>query len=303
MRSDPQRRLTAVARHQHGLFTVRQAVGAGFARTTIARRLDDGEWGRVERHVLRGLPAPALSWRQRAMGRVLATGGVVSHHAAGAMYGLLDEPPVIEITVHRSARTASHVSVHSTLDLQPCDITSVDAIPTTSPVRTLLDLGTVLPRGTFEDVLDAALFRRLVSPRHLASRATELWTPRRAGCAVVLELLDARSPQAANVASTWEARVLRALRSLRFPEPRCNHPVVVGGRRRVIDFAWPEHRVLLEFDGFAFHSSRRAFDDDRTRQNDLVDAGWRPFRVTANAFASGSRRALAPLARALGLDW
>ena len=69
-----------------------------------------------------------------------------------------------------------------------------------------------------------------------------------------------------------------------------NHPVVVGGRRRVIDFAWPDHGVAVEFDGFEAHSSRRVFDDDRVRQNDLVDEGWRVYRLTATMLDRSATR-------------
>src|SRR5262249_11196595 len=149
---------------------------------------------------------------------------------------------------------------------------------------TLIDLAGVLPRDEFADVLDAALTRRLVSARALGERAVELWAPRRSGCAVVLALLKERDPSV-DLRSVWEARVLRAMHKAGLRETRCNLAVIVGGRRRVIDFAWPDEKVAVEFDGYAHHSSRRAFDDDRARQNDFVDAGWRVFRLTATAMA------------------
>jgi very-short-patch-repair endonuclease len=55
----------------------------------------------------------------------------------------------------------------------------------------------------------------------------------------------------------------------------------VGGRVRYLDVAWLEAKVAIEFDGFVPHSTRRVFDDDRVRQNDLVADGWTVFRVTA----------------------
>jgi very-short-patch-repair endonuclease len=64
------------------------------------------------------------------------------------------------------------------------------------------------------------------------------------------------------------------------PDPRINYPVRVGGRRRYLDLAWPEAKVAVEFDGFVPHSTRRVFDDDRARHNDLVDDDWTVFHVT-----------------------
>ena len=300
-------RVAVHARRQHGLFTVRQALDAGYSSNLLSRRLRAHDWEEVEHRVLRVLPAGPLTWHQRLCARTLATGGAASCRGAAMLHGLLharrgEEVPT-DVIVHRSARTASHMQVHSTLDLPDTDLMVVDGIRVTTPIRTLLDLGAVIGRDRFEDVLDLALMRRLVTPERLAQRAVELWAPRRSGCALVLGLLEARSPGSMKVASLWEARMLREILKVGLPEPSCNHPVIVGGRRRYIDFAWPGAKVAVEFDGFEFHSSRRTFDDDRARQNDLVDADWRVFRLTATVLASSSRRALAPVARALGFNW
>ena len=59
-------------------------------------------------------------------------------------------------------------------------------------------------------------------------------------------------------------------------------------------------KVAVEFDGFVPHSTRRVFDDDRVRQNDLVDDDWLLFRLTKTALEADARRAFDPIARALG---
>jgi hypothetical protein len=48
------------------------------------------------------------------------------------------------------------------------------------------------------------------------------------------------------------------------------------------------------------HSNRRTFDDDRVRQNDLVDDDWRVFRITSTALRRSASAALAPVLRAIG---
>ncbi|HEX5587270.1 MAG TPA: hypothetical protein VFZ17_08185 [Acidimicrobiia bacterium] len=154
----------------------------------------------------------------------------------------------------------------------------------------------------FHDILDAALVRGIVVPSRLRARAQALWTPRRRGCSIVLRALGERAGAIGDVRNIWEARVIRALRAAGFPEPCCNHPVFVGGRRRYLDFAWPRQMVAVEFDGFEPHSRRQVFDDDRVRQNDLVDAGWIVFRLTATSLGGNSERALQPIARSLGID-
>ncbi len=150
------------------------------------------------------------------------------------------------------------------------------------------------------DLVDAAIVRGLATPRRLARRATELWAPRRRGCAIVLRALETAHPELWRARNDWEALVLRTLRRVGAPEPKPNFPVFVGGQPRVIDFAWPEANVALEFDGFVPHSNRRTFDDDRVRQNDLVDDDWRVYRITSTALRRSASAALAPVLRAIG---
>lgn len=60
--------------------------------------------------------------------------------------------------------------------------------------------------------------------------------------------------------------------------------VVTDSRGAVVgrvDLAFPEHRIAIEYDGWAAHQRGDAFRRDRQRQNALVAAGWRVLRFTA----------------------
>jgi very-short-patch-repair endonuclease len=200
--------------------------------------------------------------------------------------------------VVRERRTKQRAPAPSTDSLPEQDLTVVDGIPCTTVARTLVDVGGLMPRARFEDVLDTALVRGLVTAAVLRSRATDLWAPRRNGCAIVLELLDARDGGLRRAANVWEAKVLRVVRRLGLPRPEVNHRIEVAGRVRYLDLAWPDVKVAVEFDGFVPHSTRRVFDDDRARQNDLVADGWTVFRVTA-AMLSDVERTFGPIAAAI----
>jgi hypothetical protein len=226
-----------VARRQHGLFTLTQALGGGTSRSTVRRRLASGQWLEVDTRVYCIATGTALDWRAVLMARVLATNGWASHQSAASLLGLVEPSEVPVVTVLSSARTAARPGIRSTSCLLPIDRTSVDGIPATTPARTLLDLAMVMPLSRFCDVLDLALVRRVVLPSRLRARAEALRTPRRRGCAVVLKALEEREQVNGEVRNVWEARVLRELRALRIPQPSCNHLVRVGGRRRYIDFA------------------------------------------------------------------
>ena len=172
-------------------------------------------------------------------------------------------------------------------------------VPVTTVARTLVDLGAELPPKEFEELVDRAVLLHRVRPEHLEMRARELWTPRRPGCARTLEVVRSRHPDLAAARSEWEAKVLTLARRHGLPDPVPNLEVVVGGRRRFVDVAWPGVKVGVEFDGYVWHATRRAFDDDRSRQNDFVATGWRLFRLTSTALTRDAAGAFAPVVRAV----
>ena len=47
-----------------------------------------------------------------------------------------------------------------------------------------------------------------------------------------------------------------------------------------MDFCWVAERLVVEADGFAFHSDRAAYRKDRERMNALERLGWRVLRFT-----------------------
>jgi very-short-patch-repair endonuclease len=189
--------------------------------------------------------------------------------------------------------------VRTTRELDRVDRTTIECIPTTSPVRTLIDIAAVMPFAEYEDTLDLALVTGVVRMRPLEARARALWTPARPGCATVLHLLESRSVDVMRTRNKWEARVLRQLETAGAAPPRVNFRLRSGGQNRQIDLAWPDLKVAVEFDGFVPHSSRRVFDDDRARQNALVAEGWRVFRLTKTALERDTRTAFAPILAAV----
>ena len=89
-------------------------------------------------------------------------------------------------------------------------------------------------------------------------------------------LLAQRSPGEAVLDSTLETRFLRLLRGARLPLPEPGYEV--GPYR--LDFAYPEIRLGIELDGYAFHSSKVAWERDLRRQNELLALGWILLRFT-----------------------
>ncbi len=48
----------------------------------------------------------------------------------------------------------------------------------------------------------------------------------------------------------------------------------------MVDLAWPAHRLIVEFDGWQTHHTRKAFETDRRRDQRLTAAGFRVIRIT-----------------------
>ena len=74
-------------------------------------------------------------------------------------------------------------------------------------------------------------------------------------------------PEAELTRSEAERRLLELIRAARLPEPEVN--VRVG--RHAVDFLWREHNLVVEVDGYAFHSSRRA-----SSVTAAATSTWRP---------------------------
>jgi very-short-patch-repair endonuclease len=65
------------------------------------------------------------------------------------------------------------------------------------------------------------------------------------------------------------------------PLPALQHVVRHGGVfLGRADLAWPERKVLVEFDGDV-HRDRKVFVNDLRRQNAIIAAGWTVLRFTS----------------------
>ena len=79
----------------------------------------------------------------------------------------------------------------------------------------------------------------------------------------------------------FERRLLTALRAAGLPRPRPQFVVILpGGRRAVLDYAYPDWLLALEADSYRHHSSRTDWVDDRVRNRWLTAMGWRVLPVT-----------------------
>lgn len=185
-----------------------------------------------------------------------------------------DLRPHVAVGRNRSRADQAGVCVHRTTHA-PDDVTTRDGLRITTPLRTVLDLARSLPLSEAVAAADSALRRGLLTIAELKAGLRRMPNgPGRSRVARVLAMVD---PASGSVLESL-CRVLFALRGL--PAPVTQHWVRATGWSGRVDFAWPERRLVVETDGFAFHSDRTTFRLDRRRDNALQREGWRVVRVT-----------------------
>ena len=271
-----------LARGQLGLITHRQARELGLSTAAIQRRVGAGHWEPCQPGVYR-LAGSVSTREQSELAACLCAGRIVavSHRGAARHWGLRLEPDVpIEISVDRERGfRPPGVKVHRSRDLTPVHILRADCRPVTTPARTLVDLGQVLPWYRVRDLLEHLISRHVLTANE-AHAALELHSRRgRNGCGALRRVLDDRALLDRPTDSVMEAAFADLCQRENLPRPIFQHPVVAAGDR-FIDFAYPERMIAIEVDGFEHHATRAGFVGDRVRGNELALLGWTVLHFT-----------------------
>jgi len=276
--------LNQIARKQHALITRDQALASGLSPFQIRQRTRSGEW-RLVRPAVYAVNGAPPTWLQAVAAVTKRPGVWISHQTAGELWAL---PGVADDAIHvvtdlgRRVRLAG-VHGHRSGALFTADLTQHHQIPVTTPARTIVDISARLSLRQLGVAVDDGLRRRV-----LTLQALDRCVARLAGApgrrpAAVQELLAERLPGYDPGDSDLETRVLRVVVGAGFPPPVQQHRVRIGGRTFVIDLAYPAFRLALELDGWEFHHTRTAFDEDRARANLLVANGWMLVRFTSRS--------------------
>lgn len=276
------RDLASKAASQHGLLTARDIFDVGTTRQQLREMTEKGVLERVRRDVYRLAGAPA-SWGQAVLAATLSAGPpvVASHRSALRLWDLRTVDDVIEVTVrHPASRRIEGVVAHRSRDLVPEDITWIDAIPTTCPVRTIGDAGAILPDHEVQRILDHAVATGLVTAQDLWRFRRRVGRQGRNGVGPLHRALEALPADDVGAESGPELALLRLCVGRGLRRPVVQLPVIAGGRRYRLDLAYPAARIALEYDGREAHAGRTRFTDDRRRQNDLVLEGWTVLRFS-----------------------
>jgi very-short-patch-repair endonuclease len=285
-----------LASRQHGVVAHGQLVERGLTRRAIEHRLRKGRLHRIRRSVY-AVGRPEVSVRGRWMSAVLAcgTGAVLSHDSAAALWGFGVERRDARISVSASAQTRLPGLVVHRRTLVDADRTCLDAIPVTSPVRTLIDIACMLAPGPLERAVNEADRLDLVDPETLRA-ALGAYRGQR-GVARLRELLDRRTFRLTD--SELERWFLPQVRRAGLPLPLTRSRL--NGFK--VDFFWPDLRLVVETDGLRYHRTPAQQARDRVRDQAHLAAGFIPLRFThwqVRHEAGYVRSTLVAVARRLG---
>jgi hypothetical protein len=148
----------------------------------------------------------------------------------------------------------------------------------TTPAWTAVEVARSLHRPRALATLDAAL-RSQTCDRGELLAAAEAQTGRR-GIVTVRELIPMARPQAESPMES-EARLVMLDGGL--PESVLQYEIIDrDGRLWRVDFAWPDRKVAVEYDGFDWHSSPEALRRDRQKRAALEEIGWRILSIVSD---------------------
>jgi hypothetical protein len=274
---DREQQIARRAGRQLWLITASQLVDLGWSRTGIQRRLEAGRLFRLHRGVYATHPPP-YSREQRWLAAVLACGreAYLCGPSAGRHWRIAE---VHSAATHvcspgRAGRSREGITVHRRL-VDPRDVRIKGDIPCVSVDLVLIELAPTHTEAQLEIVLVAAESLGLLKRGRLAELITEhRGRPgiQRLSCLLALEPVVVRSVN--------ELDFLPICRLAGVDRPLVNHPIPVPSRPKplIVDFAWPEIRMVVEADSQRFHGDWEHAEIDRERDQLLALAGWRCHR-------------------------
>lgn len=264
------------ATNHRGLFTRAHAYDDGWTKRQARRRLQSGRWKVVAGAALCDAATEIGPWELAHAVLLTWPDAVISHQLAGVLHGFpLDGPLLATATVPlaNSRKTAGMKAYR--WPLPPRDITMLGGLPITAERRTVVDLLRSLPWDEARALFAWVATRQRLSTNDLAAEVKA--TPGRVGTAQLRRHVRAARTRSLSAA---EDRLHAILTAAGISGWVANAQLSIGRRKVVVDVLFAAARVVIEVDGYRTHSSREAFQRDRSRQNELVAAGYQVLRFT-----------------------
>ena len=222
-----------------------------------------------------GYPSKQPLARETTALLAMGPNAVLSHLTAAAVWGMYpprpDDAPVEVLVPGPHVRRG--IVAHRTTRLGPHEVRLCQALPVTSPVRTVQDIAGTVSMRELERAVDEAVVRRLMRVHQLSDGVAR--DKGRRGGPILAALLEHRG-NTTITRSQAEERMLEIIRAAGFPPPDTN--ARINGYE--VDFLWRPQRLVVEIDGYTYHSTRSAFERDRAKDAALAAAGYLVIRIT-----------------------
>ncbi len=275
-------------------FTTREAAAVGISEHLLRSLLDRG----LLRRLLRGVYAAAqardgLLLRARALSLVVPDAAVVTDWTACWLHagvlppgGHLEVPPVSIFRFPGKGRLRNQLCASGERDFTRGDLTVLEGLTVTTPLRTAHDLGRLVSRDWAMAGLDALLRLRDFSKDELLADIERY--RRQRGVVQLRDLAPRADPRAESPGESVLRLRWTDLTSLPPPVPQVPIADATGRILYWIDLGVEELRFGAEYDGEQYHSSDEDREHDQVRRNDLQQRfGWTIEPVTkVNVFGT-----------------
>ncbi|UOX99785.1 DUF559 domain-containing protein [Blastococcus sp. PRF04-17] len=277
-----------------GVFRGSSAVRAGLL---TRRQLDGPTWRRLWRDVYAHADVPVTHELRAEAACLLLPDAVVTGRSAAVLWGVELAGPMddVEVTIPPSSSPRRHPGlVVRRASIPPEHRWRRMSLPVTTSLATTLRLAAAIPGDDAVVAVDQMVASGVVDLVPIRALAAAARGPGSSRARTVCALADglAGSPQ--------ETRLRLLILRSGLPAPVAQFQVMAG-RERVarVDFAWPDRKVAVEYDGL-WHAKDEQFAKDRRRLNRLRAAGWTVVFVTAGHLYRPDDL-IAEIAAALGL--
>jgi very-short-patch-repair endonuclease len=281
--------VAGLAGRQRTIVSHEQLIALGCGRRLIGRWVARGRLHVVFDGVYSVLAGelPPLAREQAAL---LACGerAFLSHETAAAIWGLVPVLPVeVEVTVVGRYRRSTHgLKVHRIRAIDRRDVRQHEGLWVSSPARALLEIAATRSLEELARALEDGLANRTLTRKDVDAVQARNRPCRGSGR---VDALLASGGGSAITRSEAERRFKQLIRKAGLPLPETNVPL---GRYEA-DFLWREERLVVEIDGYQFHSGPRSFYINREKDLVLRDAGLDVFRFTRDHVVYEPERVLA----------
>jgi hypothetical protein len=285
-------------RDQHSLVTRSQLRLLGVGWKEERRQLERGEWEMFSPTVVR-LAGSRRTPEQALMAACLAGGpsAVGSHESAAWLWGIGPVPDRHAITVSRGvSRPVGAARVHRPKDY-PEHVVVRHGIPLTNPLRTLVDLGSVVTGDRLHEAVDRALASKLVTVEGMEAELARLGRRGRVGAGRLRLVLMHRGFTGAPNPSVLESRALRLLHEVGVEPLATEVRAGPDGRYRIDMLLAP--KLVMEVDGRAYHATPEQSRADEQRRAELREDGFVVLVYTWREVVYDGRRVARAVLRSL----